>query len=107
MAMTSINSADGATPKCLFKMPRFAEMRAKGIMSLSTSSPPWENGSKMGINLYTLSKLNDETDAIFPVLKNADCSRVRKKIEIRASDSVSDLNGEDDSEAGITALPFV
>lgn len=61
----------------------------------------------MGINLYTLSRLKEETDATFPVLKNADWRSVRKNIEIRASDNVSDRNGEDARAGGTAAEPFV
>ena len=61
----------------------------------------------MGINLDTLSRLNDETDATFPVLKNADWRSVRKNSEIRASDNVSDRKGEDANTGGTAAEPFV
>ena len=49
MAMTSIKSADGATPKRLLRIPRFAEIRANGIMSFSMSNAPCENGSNIGM----------------------------------------------------------
>ena len=55
----------------------------------------------------TLSRLKAETAATFPVLKNADCKRVRKTSEIRASAKVSDRNGEDVRDAGPLAFPFV
>jgi hypothetical protein len=102
-----MKSADGATPNLLFKIPRLAEMRAKGIISFNISSAPWENGSKIGMSLDTLSRLKAETDATLPVLKKADWRSVRKKRETRASDKVSDRNGEDVREAGAAAAPFV
>ena len=105
--MTSINRADGATPSLLLRMPRFAEIRANGIMSFKISSAPCEKGSKIGISRWTLSRLKDDTEATFPVLKNADCSRVRKIKETRASDNVSDRKGDDSNDAGITAFPFI
>ena len=43
---------------------------------------------------------------MFPVLKNADCRRVRKKSEIRASDRVSDRKGDDANDAGTSSVPF-
>ena len=70
--MTTMKSADGATPSLLLRMPRFAEMSANGIMSFRISNAPWDQGSKTGIRRWTLSKLNDDTEATFPVLKNAD-----------------------------------
>jgi hypothetical protein len=85
-----MNSADGATPSLLFKIPRLAEIRAKGIINFRISNAPWENGSKTGINLETLSRLNAETDATFPVLKKADWRIVRKNTDIRTSAKVSD-----------------
>jgi hypothetical protein len=36
--MTTINSADGATPNLLFKIPRLAEIRAKGIINFRISN---------------------------------------------------------------------
>lgn len=105
--MTNMNSAEGATPNLLLRIPRFAEMSAKGIRSLSMSNAPWENGSKMGTSRYTLSRLKEDTEATFPVLKKADWRSVRKKRETRASDKVSDLKGEDDNAAGTTGVPFV
>jgi hypothetical protein len=107
MAMTNMKRADGATPNLLFRIPRFAEMSAKGMRSFSMSKAPCEKGSKIGIRRYTLSRLNEDTDATFPVLKKADWRSVRKKRETRASDKVSDLKGEDDSAAGTTGVPFV
>ena len=67
-----MNKADGATPNLLLRIPRFAETSAKGIKSFKVSNAPWENGSKIGISLVTLSILKDEIEATFPVLKNAD-----------------------------------
>ena len=82
-------------------------MSAKGIRSLSRSKAPWEKGSKMGIRRATLSRLKEDTEATFPVLKKADWMRVRKNRETRASAKVSDLKGEDDKAAGTTCVPFV
>lgn len=59
----------------------------------------------MGMSLDTLSKLNAEIDATFPVLKKADWRSVRKKRDTLASDSVRDRNGEDARDAGTTAPP--
>lgn len=56
---------------------------------------------------YTLSRLNDEIDAMFPMLKKADWRSVRKKREMRASASTSDRNGGEDKAAGTIAAPFV
>jgi hypothetical protein len=98
--------AEGATPSRLFKMPRFAEIRAKGIMSLTIRRAPCENGSKTGTKRLTDSSENAETAAILPVLKKADWRRVRKKREMRASVNVRERNGEDESEAGTTGFPF-
>lgn len=106
MAMTTMKSAEGATPRRLFRMPRLAEMRAKGTISFSIRSAPWEKGSKTGISLLTLSKLNADIEAMFPVLKKADCKSVRKKREVRASDSVSDRKGDEASDAGTAPFPF-
>lgn len=106
MAITSMKSAEGATPSRLFRMPRLAEIRAKGIISLTVSSAPCENGSKTGMSLLTLSRLNAETDATFPVLKNADCNIVRKKREVRTSAKVRDRKGDDDNDAGTAPFPF-
>ncbi len=72
MAITTMKSADGATPSLLFRIPRLAEIRAKGIISFKISKAPWENGSNIGISLETLSRLKAEIDATFPVLKKAD-----------------------------------
>jgi len=107
MAITTMKSADGATPNLLFRIPRFAEINANGIISFNINNAPWENGSKIGISLLTLSMLKAEIDATFPVLKKADWRSVRKKKETRASDRVSERNGEDVSEGGIAAVPFV
>lgn len=74
-------------------METFADTTANGIMSLKISRAPWEKGSKIGISLYTLSKLKAEIDAILPVLKNADCRNVKKKRDVRISDNVKDRNG--------------
>ena len=70
-------------------------------------SAPWENGSKIGISRDTLSRLNDETDATFPVLKKADWRSVRKKSETRASAKVRDRKGDDDNEVGTTGVQLV
>jgi len=43
---------------------------------------------------------------MFPVLKKADCMRVRKKRDIRASVRVNERKGEDASEVGIVAAAF-
>jgi hypothetical protein len=107
IAITTMKSADGATPNLLFKIPRLAEIKAKGIISFNINNAPWEKGSKIGISLETLSKLKAEIDATFPVLKKADWSSVRKKNETRASDKVSDRNGEGAREPGTAAVPFV
>jgi len=88
-------------------MPRLAEIKANGIISFNTKSDPWENGSKIGIRRYTLSRLNDEIEATFPVLKNADCSKVRKNKATRASERVSERKGDDDREAGTFGALFV
>jgi len=48
-------------------------------------SAPWEKGSKTGIRRYTASREKEDTDAMFPVLKKADCRRKREKREMRAS----------------------
>lgn len=88
MAMTTMNRALGATPSLLLRTPKFALMRANGIISLSTRRAPCENGLKTGMRRYTLSSEKEETEAMFPVLKKADWRRKRKKREIRASDSV-------------------
>lgn len=86
-------------------------MRANGIMSLRIKRAPCENGSKMGIRRATDSRLNAEMDATFPVEKNADWRRVRKKREVRASDKVRERKGEDDKDAGMAGVgsvfPFV
>jgi len=82
-------------------------MRANGIISLTMRRAPWENGSKIGIRRYTLSRLKADTAATFPVLKNADWRSVRKTSEIRASVKVSDRNGEDERDAGILADPLL
>lgn len=70
--MTTMKSAEGATPSLLLRIPRLAEMRAKGTISFSMRRAPWEKGSKTGMSLLTLSRLNAEIEATFPVLKNAD-----------------------------------
>lgn len=102
-----MNNADGATPNLLLRIPKLAEIKAKGIMIFSMSSAPCENGSKIGIRRETLSRLKDETEATFPVLKNADWSNVRKNNEVRASDKVRERNGEEERAGGTTGLPFV
>lgn len=56
------------------------------------SSAPWEKGLNTGRSRQTLSKLKDEIDAMFPVLKKADCKRTKKKSATRASDSVNGRN---------------
>jgi len=76
-------------------------------MSLRTNNAPWEKGSKMGMSRYTLSRLKDEIEAMFPVLKNADCRSVRKKREMRASVRVRDLKGEDAKDGGMLELPLL
>src|ERR1700760_4480806 len=106
-AMTTMKSADGATPNRLLRIPRLAEINANGIKSFRIKSAPWEKGSKTGINRFTLSKLKEDTDAMFPVLKNADWRSVRKNRDIRASVRVSDRKGEDDSAVGTTGAPLV
>jgi hypothetical protein len=37
---------------------------------------------------YTASRENEEIEAMFPVLKKADCRRKKKKSEMRASERV-------------------
>lgn len=54
----------------------------------------------------TLSREKVEMEAILPVEKNADWSRVRKKSDIRASDNVNDRKEEDTNDAGIGLAPF-
>jgi len=105
-AITNMNKAEGATPRRLLRMPRFADTRANGIMSLRIRRAPWEKGSKMGIRRATLSRLKEDIEATFPVLKNADWRRARKNRETRASVAVSDRNGEDVKEAGRIGVPF-
>jgi len=61
----------------------------------------------MGISRYTLSRLKEDIEAMFPVLKNADWRRVRKNREVRRSERVKERKGEDVSDAGMTDLPFV
>jgi hypothetical protein len=82
-------------------------MSENGIISLTIRSAPWEKGSKIGTRRLTLSRLKADTAAMFPVLKNADWRSVRKKREIRASVNVRDRKGNDDSDAGTTAVPLV
>lgn len=82
-------------------------MSANGIMSLRMRSAPCEKGSKIGIKRATLSRLNAEMEATLPVLKKADWSSVRKNRETRASERVSERNGEEAREAGTAAVPFV
>lgn len=89
IAITTMNSAEGATPILLFSMPRLADTSAKGIISFKINSTPCENGSKMGMSLVTLSRLNDDTDATLPVEKKADCRKTKKNRATRASDSDS------------------
>lgn len=89
MAMTTMNNADGATPIRRFKMPRFAETSANGIMSWRMSRAPCEKGSKMGISRVTLWRLNDDIEATLPVEKKADWRKTKKKRATRASASVS------------------
>jgi len=43
---------------------------------------------------------------MLPVLKNADCKRVRKNKEMRASDNVKERNVDDANDAGSDAAPF-
>jgi hypothetical protein len=101
-----MNNADGATPKRLLRMPKFAEMRAKGTMSLNMRSAPCENGSKTGTSRATLSRLKEEREATFPVQKNAAWRSVRKNRDTRASAKVRLRNGELEKEAGIVVVPF-
>jgi hypothetical protein len=100
IAMTTMKRADGATPNLLFKIPRFAEIKANGIISFKIKRPPCEKGSKTGIIRLTLSRLKEEMEAMLPVLKKADWRSVRKNKEIRASVKVSERNGEEDKDAG-------
>ncbi|KAG6100827.1 hypothetical protein E4U30_003697 [Claviceps sp. LM220 group G6] len=70
--MTNMKRADGATPSLLFSTPKLAEMSANGIIIFRIKSAPWENGSNKGMRRHTLSRLKEEIEAIFPVLKKAD-----------------------------------
>lgn len=96
--------AEGATPSRRFSTPSAAEMSANGIISFSTSSAPCENGSNTGNSRFTLSMLNDETDAMLPVLKNADCRSTKKNSATRASES---FNGRNCDAAAAAAAPTV
>jgi len=69
-------------------------------------SAPWEKGSKTGMRRATESREKADTAATLPVLKKADCRRVRKKSDILASLKVSDRKGEGESEAGSAVLPL-
>lgn len=93
MAMATMNRADGATPNRMLRTPRLADSKANGIISLRMSSAPWENGLNTGMRRQTLSRLNDEMEAMFPMLKKADCRRTKKKRATRASDSLNGRNG--------------
>src|SRR5438067_8469469 len=77
--------ADGATSSILLRMPRFAEIIAKGTSSLKTSSAPHAKRLKTGIRRYTDSRENDEREATFPVPKKAICIRKKKKTATRVS----------------------
>lgn len=55
----------------------------------------------------TLSRLNAEIDAMFPVLKKADWISVRKKTEIRASANVSERKGGDDDRLGLVEVLLI
>jgi hypothetical protein len=107
IAITTMNSALGATPSLLFKIPKLAEINANGTISFNINNDPWENGSKTGISRYTASSEKEETEAILPVLKKADWIRVRKKTEIRASERVRERKGEDVAESSVFAEPLV
>ena len=43
-------------------------------------------GLNTGLSRLTLSRENEDTDAIFPVLKKADCNRKKKNNATRASE---------------------
>lgn len=87
--ITIMNRALDCNPIRRFKIPKAAEMHAKGTIILYISKAPCENGSNIGINLYTASKEKDAIDAMLPVLKKADCNRNKKNREILKSDMVS------------------
>jgi len=63
-------------------------MTAKGTRILNIRSAPWEKGSKIGIRRYTASREKEETEAMLPVEKKADCSRKRKNRAMRKSGRV-------------------
>src|SRR6478735_7263076 len=89
-AITTMKSAEGATPSLRLRRPKAALRAANGTMSLRMRSAPWEKGSKMGTRRYTASREKEETDAMLLALKKADWMKKKKNRAIRASASVSD-----------------
>lgn len=65
-------------------------MTANGMMSFKTNNNPWEKGSKIGISRYTESSEKEATEAMLPTEKKPDCTRKRKKSEVRRSESFND-----------------
>jgi hypothetical protein len=67
IAMTIMNRALGATPNCLFSIPRLAERTAKGTKILNMSSAPCDQGSNTGTSRETASSEKEDIEAMLPV----------------------------------------